>query len=338
MSGNSTTSVIVGLSANTLVTVAKFIGFGVSGSGALLSEAIHSVADTSNQALLLFGLHASEREPDAEHPYGYGRARFFWGLVSALGIFFVGAGVTTWHGVMGLVHLTPSRHSWVTWAVLGIAIVLEGGAATVAFRGLARDAKAQGVATLRYLRESRDPTTNAILMEDGAAVLGVLLAALGIWLAQVTGWPGWDALASIAIGVLLAFVAVALVRANREFLLAKSVDDTVTDKVRDIMTSQGAVESVKNLRGVVLTLGNYHVSAEVDFDGAVLADRVLAGRDLSAICSEIDDPDKLHAFLREFGEAVLTAAGDEVDLLEARIRTQVPGVVHVDIETDRGDG
>ncbi len=337
MSGNSTTSVIVGLSANALVTVAKFVGFGVSGSGALLSEAIHSVADTSNQALLLFGLHASQREPDAEHPYGYGRERFFWGLVSALGIFFVGAGVTTWHGVMGLVHLSPSHHTWVTWAVLGIAMGLEGAAAVVAFRGLAHDAKTQGVATLRYLREARDPTTNAILMEDGAAVLGVLLAALGIWLEQLTGWPGWDALASIAIGVLLAFVAVALVRANRDFLLAKSVDQEVAARVRDVLTRQAAVESVKNLRGVVLTLGDYHVAAEVDFDGAVLADRVLAGRDLSAISSEVDDPERLRAFLREFGEAVLTAAGDEVDLLEARIRTQVPGIVHVDIETDRGD-
>ncbi|MEZ4267650.1 MAG: cation diffusion facilitator family transporter [Myxococcota bacterium] len=338
MSGNSTTSVITGLSANALVTVAKFIGFGVSGSGALLSEAIHSVADTSNQALLLFGLHASEREPDAEHPYGYGRARFFWGLVSALGIFFVGAGVTTWHGVMGLMHLSPSHHTWVTWAVLGIAVVLEGGAAVVAFRGLASDAKAQGVTTMRYLRESRDPTTNAILMEDCAAVFGVMLAASGIWLEQLTGWPGWDALASIAIGVLLAFVAIALVRANRDFLLAKSVDDEVADKVRDVLGSHAAVESVKNLRGVVLTLGNYHVAAEVDFDGAVLADRILAGRDLSAIASEIEDPEKLREFLREFGEAVLTAAGDEVDLLEAHIRTQVPGVVHVAIETDRGDG
>jgi zinc transporter 9 len=338
MSGNSTSSVITGISANVLVTCAKFVGFGVSGSGALLSEAIHSVADTSNQALLLFGLRASEREPDALHPYGYGRARFFWGLVSALGIFFVGAGVTTWHGVMGLVHLNPSHHTWVTWTVLGIAVLLEGGAAVVAFRGLAADAKAQGVSTMRYLREARDPTTNAILMEDGAAVVGVGLAATGILLEQMTGWPGWDALASIAIGVLLAFVAIALVRANRSFLLAKSVDVEVADKVRDVLTSHASVESIKNLRGVVLTLGNYHVAAEVDFDGAVLADRVLAGRDLSAIASEIGDPEALREFLREFGESVLTAAGDEVDLLEARIRTQVPGVMHVDLETDRGDG
>ncbi|MCB9789086.1 MAG: cation diffusion facilitator family transporter [Deltaproteobacteria bacterium] len=337
MSGHSTKSVIAGLSANVLVTIAKFIGFAVSGSGAMLSEAIHSVADTSNQALLLLGLRSSEREADAAHPYGYGRARFFWGLVSALGIFFVGAGVTTWHGVITLLHPSPSHHTWVTWVVLAISFALEGSAAIFAFRGLQHDARAAGVPVRRYAFEAHDPTANAILMEDGAAVLGILLAAAGIGLEQLTGWPGWDALASITIGTLLGAVAVALVRANRSYLLSKSVDEEVADRVLEVIHATPAIEAVKDLRGVVLTLGNYHIAAEVDFDGAVLADRVLADRDLDALSRELADPEALRAFLREFGESVLTAAGDEVDLLEARIREEVPGVTHIALETDRGE-
>ena len=219
MASNSTKSVIVGLSANSLVSVAKFIGFSVSGSGAMLSEAIHSVADTANQALLLLGLKRSERGPDETHPEGYGRERFFWGLVSALGIFFLGAGVTLWHGVHAVLHPVPSSHGWVTWAVLVFAFLLEGGALAVATRGLYSDARTAGIGALQYFKEGRDPTLIAILAEDGAAVLGLLLALAGIGLEALTGAPLWDAIATLAIGVLLAAVAIFLVRANRIFLV-----------------------------------------------------------------------------------------------------------------------
>ena len=145
MAGNSTTAVITGISANALVTVGKFVAFVFSGSGAMLSEAIHSTADTANQSLLLLGLKRSARGPDAAHPYGYGADRFFWGLVSALGIFFLGAGVTLYHGVHGLMHPEPATHGWITWAVLGGAIVLEGGAFVVAWRSMSADARAAGL-------------------------------------------------------------------------------------------------------------------------------------------------------------------------------------------------
>jgi zinc transporter 9 len=326
--------VVVGISANFLVTCAKFVGFFASGSGALLAEAIHSVADTANQSLLLLGLKRSEQGPDASHPYGYGRERFFWGLVSALGIFFLGAGVTCWHGIHSLMHPEPSEHTWITWAVLGFSLFAEGGALAVAMRGLFRESKVAGVAVKTYLREARDPTLLAVLLEDAAAVMGLLLATTGIALEILTGWPGWDALASLTIGVLLAVVALVLIAANRDFLLSKSIEKDVEARLHELFASQESVESVRGLKGVILTVGKYKIAAELDFDGRVLADRLLEQVDIEALRARLHDDAALRDYLREFAEEVVTSLGGEIDAMEAKIRAQEPSIAHIDLEAD----
>ena len=333
MSGSSTSSVIAGVSANILVTIAKFIGWAFTGSSALLSEAIHSVADTSNQALLLLGLRRSVRPADSHHPYGYGRDRFFWGLVSALGIFFVGAGVTIMHGIEALVDPHPIGHSWITWVVLGISILLEGGALTIALRGIARDARHAGMSARRYVVEGKDPTTLAIVLEDGAAVLGVIIAAVCILLTEITGNVFWDGLASILIGVLLAFVAVFLVAKNRAYLITKAIDDDVADKVRGIITSSGVVEGISSFRGTVQALGSYRIAADVDFDGVKIAAKLLTADDLAAVRAAADDA-ALTAWLGAFAERVIEGVGDEADAIEAEIREAVPEARYVDLEQD----
>lgn len=333
MSGSSTSSVIAGVSANILVTIAKFIGWAFTGSSALLSEAIHSVADTSNQALLLLGLRRSVRPADSHHPYGYGRDRFFWGLVSALGIFFVGAGVTIMHGIEALVDPHPIGHSWVTWVVLGVSIVLEGGALTIALRGIARDARHAGMPMRRYITEGKDPTTLAIILEDGAAVLGVVIAAVFIMLAEVTGDVFWDGLASILIGVLLAFVAVFLVAKNRAYLITKAIDDDVAEKVRGIITASDAVEGISSFTGTVQALGSYRIAADLDFDGVRIAEKLLTSEDLVAVRAAADDA-ALTAWLGAFAERVIEGVGDEADAIEAEIREAVPEARYVDLEQD----
>ncbi len=334
MAGSSTTSVIAGISANGLVTIAKFIGFSFSGSGAMLSEAFHSLADTLNQAVLLLGLKRSERPADTTHPYGYGRARFFWGVVSAMGIFFIGAGVSLYHGVHALMHLESSTHSWVTWAVLSLAVVLEGGALIVAWRGMAKDARAAGVNPMTYVRAGTDPTATAVILEDGAAVLGLLLAIGGITLEQQTGWAGYDAIATLLIGVLLTFVAVFLVQINRRFLLISAVDAPVEEAILASLEGEEAVEAVRRSKNVVLTLGKYAVNAEVDFDGRVIARRALEGSDLPDRLAAESDPRACQEALEGFGETLLEALGDEVDAIEGRVREAVPGVSSVDLEAD----
>jgi zinc transporter 9 len=305
MAGSSTTSVIAGITANGIVTVAKFIGFSFSGSGAMLSEAFH-----------------------------YGRARFFWGVVSAMGIFFIGAGVSLYHGIHALMHLESSTHSWVTWAVLGLAIVLEGGALMVAWRGMAKDARSAGVNPMDYVRAGTDPTATAVILEDGAAVLGLLLAIGGITLEQQTGWAGYDAIATLLIGVLLAFVAIFLVKINRRFLLISAVDEPVDRAILEALESEEAVESVQASKSVVLTLGQYSVNAELDFDGRVIADRALEDSDLPERLAKMNDAGATREALLGFGEDVLNALGDEVNAIEGRVQERVPGVKSVDLEAD----
>jgi zinc transporter 9 len=334
MAGSSTSSVVVGITANLLVSIAKFIGFAVSGSGAMLSEAIHSVADTVNQALLLLGLKRSERLADEMHPEGYGRERFFWGLVSALGIFFLGAGVTLWHGIHALMHPEPSHHTWVTWAVLTFALLLEGAAFAVAVRGLVKDAKAAGVGSIQYFKEGRDPTLIAIIAEDGAAVLGLFFAVAGIGLESFTGSPIWDAIATLSIGVLLAGVAIFLVRVNRVFLLSRAIDPEVEQAIRDVFSRHPAVSDVVSLTGVVLTMGQYRVAADLDFNGAALAREVLSTKDVAALRKELDSEAALSAWLEGFAEELLAALAAEVDQIEHEVRTAVPGVTQLDLEAD----
>ncbi|MEC9071112.1 MAG: cation diffusion facilitator family transporter [Myxococcota bacterium] len=334
MAGNSTTAVITGISANALVTVGKFVAFAFSGSGAMLSEGIHSAADTTNQSLLLLGLKRSERGPDEAHPYGYGGERFFWGLVSALGIFFLGAGVTLYHGVHGVMHPEPATHGWITWAVLIGATVLEGGALVVAYRGMAADAAAAGVDTWTYAKEGRDPTMAAIVMEDGAAVLGLLMAVAGIGLEQITGEPLWDAAATCAIGLLLGVVAIILVKMNRRFILTPSIDASVQAEIREALEAEPSVESVTDLRGVILTLGRYKVNVDVDFKGQALADRILERSDLSEWSGRAQTDEGLRELLRGFAEDVVTELGSEMDHLEKTVRDSVPEVAHLDLEAD----
>ncbi len=334
MAGSSSTGVIAGITANGIVTVAKFIGFSFSGSGAMLSEAFHSLADTINQTVLLLGLKRSERPADEAHPYGYGRARFFWGVVSAMGIFFIGAGVSLYHGVHAIMHPEASNHTWVTWVVLSLAVVLEGAAFAIAWMAMAKDARAAGVKPMAYARAGTDPTATAVILEDGAAVLGLLLAIAGIGLEHMTGWAGYDAIATLLIGILLAFVAVFLVMINRKFLLTAAVDEPIEAAILEALESEPAVSSVRDAKSVVLSLGQYSVNAELDFDGRVIAERALEGSDLPERLANIDDAQETQEALLDFGGQVIDALGDEVNAIEARVQERVPGVKSLDLEAD----
>lgn len=334
MAGNSTNSVIAGIVANILVTIAKFIGFGFSGSAALLSEAIHSCADTANQALLLVGLGRAKRPADEAHPFGYGRDRFFWGLVSALGIFFVGAGVTIYHGIDGLLDPHHVHHTWVTWLVLAIAFVLEVGATWIAFVGVKGQAKEVGMSFSKFLKSGHDPTILAVLLEDSAAVLGVIIAAACILLGEVTGQFFWDPLASILIGVLLAFVAVFLIAKNRAYLITRSIDIEVADKVKGIITGHDSVEEITEFRGTVASLGSYRITADIDFDGHKLAEKVLGETDVDALHASLSDPVAFRKYLGDFAHLITEQVGDEIDEIEDKIKADVPEAHAIDLEQD----
>jgi len=328
MADSSKTSVLAAIAGNSFIFVAKSVGFVVTGSAAMLSEAIHTFADLSNQILLLVGITRSEREADADFPVGYGRERYIWALISAVGIFFLGCGVTLYHGVTGL--FDPHKIESPGWAigVLTLSFVIEFAVLVIAYRGLKKEAA--GKPFLPFVRNEADPSAAAVLMEDFAACVGVLFALAALGLTTWTGALYWDSIGSIAIGLLLGVVATALIVRNHQLLVGPAVPADVRRTIHRILREHPTVERVISLRASVIDLDNYDVTATIDFDGPKIAERIEA-RLVEALKNSETDPGALAVSITE---EVLSAVGEEINRIEEAIRTEVPQAVHLDIEAD----
>jgi cation diffusion facilitator family transporter len=257
-------SVLAALLANTAIAIAKFVAALISGSTSMLAESFHSVADTGNQALLLLGLKSSEKPPDEEHPFGHGKARFFWGLLVAVSLFTVGGGFSIWQGVHGLIsgeHELPSVT--IALIVIAVAIGFEGYAWRTAWQQL--DASRRGRGVWAALRNSKDPEVLTVLAEDTAAISGLLVAAVGISLASITGEPAYDAVGSILIGLILLAVAFLLGRENAALLLGEAVDPQVRRRIEDATRSVDGVEDLIELLTMHLGPDEFLVVADVRF-------------------------------------------------------------------------
>lgn len=319
--GTSLKAVLTALVGNGFVTIIKFVAFALSGSGAMLSEGIHSAADTGNQLLLFIGLKRGEREADDRFHYGYGGERFVFGILSAAGIFFIGCGITVYHGIQSLLTPHAPALSYVTFVVLAISLVIEGGVLLYAIRAVARDRGA--LPFMRYVRERADPATVAILLEDGAAVLGLLVAAGGILLTYATGDPIWDAIGSIVVGLVLGFVAFYLVRENRELLLGRAIPEGVEEQFVAIVERQPSIRTVRDVKTRQLTPEAFKLKAEIAFDVEYVAQhlaRVLPPGSL--------DVDKLRLVAKITTEFVAA----EVSAIERSIRAEIPQARHIDLE------
>ena len=220
----STTTVVVAFFANLLIAVSKTVVAVFSGSASMVAESAHSWADTGNQVLLLVADRRSRHPADAQHPYGYGREAYVWSMLAALGLFTAGAVVSVWNGVSALLREEAETSYLWAWVVLGIALVFEGTSFFQAFRQTRREAKHLDVELFEHALNTSDPTLRAVFAEDSAALIGLVVAALGIFLHQVTGNAVYDAVASILVGVLLLVVAVILIQRNRRFLTGEEVD------------------------------------------------------------------------------------------------------------------
>jgi zinc transporter 9 len=331
MASGSMFSVLSAIGGNALVMVAKFVAFGVTGSGAMLSEGIHSAADVLNQVLLLVGLTRSRRGADASRPVGYGREQYIWALISAVGIFFLGCGVTVYHGIDGLIH-PPEALGDLSWAVavLLFSLVVEGAILVMAFRGLRKEAA--GRPFWGWLKTEADPAAAAVLLEDAAACLGILLAMAGIVLTKVTGAYFWDGLASIAVGLLLGGVAVALIARNHSLLVGEAASRAVHEAVQEAIEESEAVEEVVSLSARKIDLKTYDITAHVNFDGEALAERF--EERLRASYAEIESWEQFRAFAGQYADDVIKVVGDEIDAIEARIKEEVPEARFIDVEIE----
>ncbi|WP_204484676.1 cation diffusion facilitator family transporter [Archangium primigenium] len=326
---SSIKTVLLALSGNALVTLAKFIAFALSGSGAMLSEAIHSLADTGNQVLLFLGLRRASRERDEDFHYGYGGERFVFGILSAAGIFFIGCGVTVYHGVSSLLHPHPVQVGASTFGVLGFSFLVEGGVLALAVKGVWAPARALGF--WRYVREKADPATVAILLEDGAAVLGLGLATGGIVLAHVTGNPVFDALASVVVGVLLGFIAVYLVLENRTHLLGRAVPDDVEARFQSIVRARPSIADIHDVKTRQLTPEVFLFKAEVRFSEAFVAgwlSQALRG------VGELPVGEGRERALLPPAQSLIRLLSEEIDAIEADVRAAIPEARHIDLELE----
>src|SRR5260221_1975801 len=217
MPSSSTKVIYAALLGNLLVATTKFAAAALTGSSAMLSEAVHSLVDTGNEVLLLHGLRRAARPADQAHPFGHGREIYFWSFVVALCIFALGAGVSVYEGILHVLDPAPITRPVVNYVVIALALVFEGGSWKVAFAEIRRAIGYQRL--LEAARPSKDPTTFMVLVEDSAAVLGLLIALAGTVAAEVLDRPVLDGVASIAIGVLLGMVAAFLARHSKGLLI-----------------------------------------------------------------------------------------------------------------------
>lgn len=263
----STGTVLTALGANFAIAIAKITAGLLGGSSAMLAEGAHSVADTTNQVFLLVSLKLGRKAPDETHPFGYGKERFFWSLLAAVGIFVSGAVFSIYEGVHGLLAgETEVAGYLLSYVVLGVSFLAEGISWLKAVRQLRGEADTAGRKLLEHVRLSSDPTVKTVFSEDTAALIGLVLAATGLALHQLTGEAYWDAGAAIAIGVLLAVVAYVLGRDTKEMLIGESAPAQLRTDILGALDGHPEVERVVEVRTMLIGPNAVLVAARLDMD------------------------------------------------------------------------
>lgn len=255
------------LAANLRIAVAKFIAAGITGSSSMLTEGVHSLVDSGNQILLLYGQRRAARPPDAAYPFGYGRELYFWAFVVAMLIFAIGAGVSVYEGYLHIREPEPLRDPMVNYIVLGIAVALEGTSWIIAVREF--NASRGGQGWWRAIRRSKDPAGFMVLFEDSAALIGLVFAGIGIWASHAYGDPRIDGIASIAIGLVLAGVAILLAREAKGLLIGEAADPQLVATIRDHVTRHRGIVSVNHVRTIHTSPQAVFVAVSADFDDAL---------------------------------------------------------------------
>ncbi|MBB1152837.1 MULTISPECIES: cation diffusion facilitator family transporter [Amycolatopsis] len=295
--GGGTKAIIAALAANAGIAVAKFVGFLVTGSSSMLAEAVHSLADTSNQGLLLLGQKTSKRRATKEHPFGYGRDRYFYSFIVALMLFTLGAAFALYEGIHKIIEPQPLETPVVAVVILVVAICLEGYSFLTA---MGESRKIKGNASWwRFIRQAKEPELPVVLLEDSGALLGLVFALLGVGLSVLTGNPVFDGIGTVFIGVLLGVIAIILIVEMKSLLIGEGATETDLATIVDELAA-GKVERVIHIRTQYLGPDELLVAAKL---------ALVPGLDTAAIAGAIDDA-------------------------EARVRAKVPVATLIYLEPD----
>jgi cation diffusion facilitator family transporter len=270
-------SVLVALAANLGIATAKGIAAALTGSSALFAETLHSVADAGNEVLLYVAVRRSGRPPDELHPFGHGPERFYWALLAAIGMFLVGGAVSVWEGINALLEPRELDYFWVGVGVLTISLLFDGISRVVAVHQLRMESQRRGISLRAFLNESTDPALTTVYLEDTVDVLGATLALAALVLHKTTGVEWADGLATVLIGLLLAFLATRLARRNRELITNQAVPARYVERLRTRLDAQPGIAAVPRLEAVYIGASDVLVAADVlmepglDSDGAAQA-------------------------------------------------------------------
>lgn len=254
------------LAANLAIAIAKLVAAAITGSSSMLSEGVHSLVDSGNQLLLLYGQRRARTPPDKLHPFGYGRELYFWSFVVAILIFAGGSGVSVFEGVQHIRHPAPLRDPTINYVVLFLAFAFEGGSWLIAVRAFNKGRRGPW---WRAIRASKDPTGFTILFEDSAALVGLAIAAAGVWASHALDDPRIDGLTSIAIGAVLAIVAILLARETKGLLIGESADAELVDRIYAELAAHPQITSVNHVRTIHSAPDSVFVAVSADFNDAL---------------------------------------------------------------------
>jgi cation diffusion facilitator family transporter len=299
MTEESKLPIYASIAANIAIAILKFIAAAISGSSAMVAEGVHSLVDSTDGGLLLIGHWRSRRPPDESHPFGYGHELYFWSLLVAVLFFVLGGGISVYHGILDLLHPEPLRDPTWNYLVLAGATVFDGTSFVIAYRSFRKTAEGRGF--WAHMRGSKDPSQFAVVLEDGADLAGIAFAFTGVFLGHQLGMPRLDGVASICIGLVLAFVAVVLMRQTKALLLGESANAEVLSRIHGIINADAHVLAADPLLTMHLGPHDILLTTSVQLSDA------------------LSEPEVAHTIMR----------------LEDRIRDEVPDVKHVCIDARR---
>lgn len=298
MAGSSKIAIYGAIAANSAIAVSKFVAAAFTGSSAMLSEGIHSLVDTGNGVLLLFGISRSQRPPDRQHPFGYGNEIFFWSFVVAILIFALGGGIAIYEGIQHILHPRQLENVQWNYVVLTMAMIFEGAALKVALKQF--KSTRGNKPFFRALRESKDSATIAVVVEDTAALLGLLIALLSVFLGQISGWVYFDGIGSVLIGVLLVSVSYFFAVECKALLVGEGLGAENLNKIDRILEAEPRVTNHRRPLSLYFGPNEVLVNLDVHFIDDLTSDEI----------------------------------EETIDRIEARIKTAVPKVNRIYVEAD----
>ncbi len=319
------------LIGNSIVTILKTIVAFFSGSASMFAESVHSFADTLNQSLLLVGIKRSNKPADKIRGYGYGIERFFWSLISACGILFIGAGVTVYHSIDSLIHRSENAindFNYFTILVLIIAFIIEGITLIIAIKEL----KGKNKLSKKIFKEA-DPVTLAVVYEDGAAVLGVLVALLAQFLMHFTDNNVYDSIGGIIVGLILGILAIILIVKNHQYIIGKSLSEERTEEIIEFLLADPCIENISEFKSVAVDINQYRIYTTVEWNGSPLYEEIYEAGDLKEEFDNIkDDFKEFTKLMFKTTDRIPRLVGNHIDKIEKQIREKFPEVLYVDIE------